>query len=74
MIAWYGSLEDRPNRRVAEFLDWLAGSAVLAPATDFALIEGLDFFYKGSEAVVVRHLAPRLARLGLGPPRVERRA
>ena len=74
VIAWYGSLEDRPNRRVAEFLDWLAGSAVLAPETDFALIEGLDFFYKGSEAVVVRHLAPRLARLGLGPPQLERRA
>lgn len=67
VIAWYGTLEDRPNRRVSEFLDWLAESAVLTPSSDFALIEGLDFFYNGCETVVARHLTQRLERLGLSP-------
>jgi len=74
VIAWYGALEGRENRKVHAFLDWLSESAVAASDTDFAIIEGLDFFYKGSEEIVVRHLASRLARLGLGPALAKRRA
>ncbi len=73
VIAWYGTKEERNNRRVSAFLDWMADSAVAAPQSDFTTIEGLDFFYKGSESLVVRHLSSRLVRLGLGPV-MERRA
>lgn len=73
IIAWYGAEEERENRRVSDFLDWMADSAIAAPLSDFALIDGLDFFYKGNEPLVVRHLASRLTRLGLGPV-LERRA
>ena len=74
IIAWYGALEERENRRVSAFLDWMADSAVAAPQTDFAMIAGLDFFYRGKEAIVVRHLALRLAQLELGPELAKRRA
>ena len=66
VIAWYGTQEARKNRDVHAFLNWLRESAVLASATDFAMIEGLDFFYKGTERIIAQHLATRLARLGLG--------
>jgi alpha-beta hydrolase superfamily lysophospholipase len=69
VIAWFGRQEDRPNRRVAEFLDWLSANAVQAPVVDAQLIDGLHFFYKGREKAVVEHLAASLRRVGLAPGR-----
>ena len=67
VIGWFGGLEDRPRRRVGEFLDWLAGNAVKAANVDLYLIDDVDFFYAGREEVVVRHLAASLRRIGLAP-------
>jgi len=65
LIAWFGRLEDRPTRRVAQFLEWINTNAVKARHVDCALIEGIDFFYTGKEEVIVDHLASALARIGL---------
>lgn len=67
VIAWFGRKEDRPNRKVAEFLDWLAVNAVKSSHVDCYLIDGIDFFYTGKEEVVVRHLTDSLQRIDLGP-------
>ena len=65
LIAWYGSEEDRPTRKVADFLDWLTLNAVKAPTVDASLIDGVGFFYRGQEEVVVQHLVASLDRLDL---------
>jgi alpha-beta hydrolase superfamily lysophospholipase len=74
VIGWYGTLEERENRSVHDFLDWLKDNSIMAPATDFAMIEGLDFFYKGAEKLIATHLASRLARVGLAAAPLRRRA
>lgn len=74
VIGWYGTLEERENRSVHDFLEWLRENAVMASMTDFAIIEGLDFFYRGSEKLIAHHLATRLSRLGLGASPFRRRA
>lgn len=67
VIAWFGRDEDRPTRRVAEFLDWLSSNAVKSRSVDAYLIDGVGFFYKDSEDVVVQHLVSSLERIGLLP-------
>ncbi|MEQ9811947.1 MAG: alpha/beta fold hydrolase [Azospirillaceae bacterium] len=65
LIAWFGRLEDRPRRRVAQFLEWIDTNAVKSPHVDCALIDGIGFFYSGREEVVVQHLCAALERIGL---------
>ncbi len=74
VIAWFGRLEDRPKRPVAEFLEWLGSNAVKSPHVDFFLIDGVGFFYRGKEEVIVQHLAASLQRIGLVPERLVRPA
>jgi alpha-beta hydrolase superfamily lysophospholipase len=69
VIAWFGRQEDRPNRRGAEFLEWIAANAVQSPQVDTFLIDGLEFFYRGGEKAVAQHLAASLRRVGLAPGR-----
>lgn len=70
LIAWFGREEDRPTRRVAEFLDWLGANAVKSRHVDTYLIDGIGFFYKDKEEVLVQHLAASLERIGLVPQKV----
>lgn len=74
IIAWYGREENRPTRKVAEFLDWLAANAVKASHVDCFLIDRLGFFYKNKEKVVVQHLTESLARIGVVPGATAARA
>ena len=69
VIAWFGAQEDRPTRRVAEFLDWLAANAVVSEHVDCAILDGIDFFYSGKEEVVVAHLSRALETIGLSADR-----
>lgn len=69
IVAWYGRDERSESRDVAAFLAWLGENAVAAQSFDGQLIDGLGFYYRGREGVIVSTMIGALERLGLAGDR-----